>query len=177
MDWQVFLVFIKRGIEAVLTSLVSTIIFTTTISLFNSTKVSKRTKKIKPLFEKTKKYFKELCDGSFVVTPKCVKSFYTISKNCKGGYKSLLSDLCSQRGQIIKLSKYSFVSGKCMDKMLDAISIYDSIISKLSIVSQTGFDGVHVTFNEETYRDDASKDFERLDNFFQVKSPTKPRTF
>lgn len=169
MDWQVLLAFIKRGLEAVLASLVSTIIFTTTISLSNSIKVSKRTKTIKPSFEETKKHFKELCDDSFVVTPKCVRGFYTISENCKGGYRSLLSDLNSQRDQIIKLSKYSFVGGKHMDKMLDAISTYDSIIYRLSIVSTTSFNGILITFNEETYRDDASKDFAKLDSFFKVK--------
>ena len=169
MDWQVLLDFIKRGIETVLTSLVSTIIFTTTISLSNSIKVSKRTKTVKSSFEETKKHFKELCDDSFVVTPKCVRGFYTISENCKGGYRSLISDLNSQRDQIIKLSKYSFVSGKYMDKMLDAISTYDSVIYRLSIVSQTILCGMSVTFDEKTYRDDASKDFEKLDSFFKVK--------
>lgn len=169
MDWQLIIIFIKRGGDTIITSLISTVIYTGAIAIINSIKVTRRIRKIKLSFEQIKDHFKELCNGSFVITPKCVKEFYTISENYKGGYKSLLSDFDSQRSQIIKLSKYSFVKGKRMDEILDAISIYDNIIYRLAIISETNFNGIPMTFDEERYRDDASKDFEKLDKFFKIK--------
>lgn len=169
MDWQLVITFMKRGGDAIAASLISTAIYTGAIATINSIKVARRIRKIKSSFEQIKDHFKELCNGSFVITPKCIKGFYIISENYKGGYRSLLSDFDSQRSQIIKLSKYSFVKGKHMDEILDAISIYDNIIYRLTIISETNFNGIPMTFDEERYRDDASKDFEKLDKFFKIK--------
>ena len=167
MNEEIFFIFAKQGFDAITTSLISTIIFTVSISLINSIKVYRRIKKIKPQFEATKAHFKELCNGSFIITIKCIKSRYIISNNCKGGYRSLISELESQKNQLIKLSKYSFVKGRTLDDIIDIISIYEFIIYKLSIISVTEFEGEKVTYSD-TYKDDATNEINKLNNFFKL---------
>lgn len=167
MDYQTIMLFIKRGLDAVVTSLLSTFIFTTIVSICNSIKISHQIKKIAPLFKKTKTYFKELCNGTFVITPKCIENHYTISSNCMGSYKSLLSELKSQQNQLTKLSKYSFVKGKKLDDIIDAISVYDFIIYKLSIISVTEMDMKFVSYSD-TYKDDTTNEINKLNKFFKL---------
>lgn len=54
MNYGILVTFAKQGLDAIVTSLISTIIFTISISLINSIKVYRRIKKIKPQFEPTK---------------------------------------------------------------------------------------------------------------------------
>lgn len=167
MDWKTLIAFVNHGLEAIVMSLISTIVFTINISFMNSIKVYRRIKKIKPQFETTKKHFKELCDDSFIITMKCIKSYYTIADNCRGCYRSLISELESQKNQLIKLSKYSFVRGKSLDGIIDAISTYEFIIYKLSIISVTEFDGKEITYSD-TYKDDATNEIDKLNKFFKL---------
>ena len=167
MNYGILVTFAKRGLDAIVTSLISTIIFTISISLINSIKVYRRIKKIKPQFETTKKHFKELCDDSFIITIKCIKSYYTIIDNCKGGYQSLISELESQKNQLTKLSKYSFVRGRILDNIIDAISVYDSIIYRLSIILTTELNGVKIKFSD-FYKDDAKNEINKLNKFFKL---------
>lgn len=167
MDWYTIQNFLKRGLDAVATSLLSTVIFTTIVSIGNSIKASRQTKKIASLFEKTKTYFKELCDGTFVITSKCIENRYTISSKCVGTYKSLLSGLESQQNQLTKLSKYSFVRGKMLDNIIDAISVYDSIIYKLSTISVTELNGGKIKFSD-FYKDDVTNEINELNKFFKL---------
>ena len=167
MDWETLVMFAKRGFEAIVMSLISTIVFTISVSFMNSIRVYRRIKKIKPQFETTKKHFKELCGDSFIITIKCIKSYYTITDNCKGGYRSLISELESQKNQLIKLSKYSFVRGKSLDAIIDAISTYEFIIYKLAIISVTKFDGKEVTY-PDTYKDDTTNEIDKLNKFFKL---------
>ena len=167
MDCETLVMFAKRGFEAIVMSLISTIVFTISISFMNSIRVYRRIKKIKPQFETTKKHFKELCDDSFIITMKCIKSYYTIADNCRGCYRSLISELESQKNQLIKLSKYSFVRGKSLDDIIDAISTYEFIIYRLSIISVTEFDWGKVTYSD-TYKDDVTNEINKLNKFFKL---------
>lgn len=167
MDCKTLVMFAKRGFEAIVMSLISTIVFTISISFMNSIRVYRRIKKIKPQFETTKKHFKELCDDSFIITMKCIKSYYTIADNCRGCYRSLISELESQKNQLIKLSKYSFVRGKSLDDIIDAISTYEFIIYRLSIISVTEFDWGKVTYSD-TYKDDVTNEINKLNKFFKL---------
>lgn len=158
----IVLQFLKGAVDAIVASIIATIIYSKFCSINNTHKTKKMIAKIKDKYLKVKQYFLELCNNSFLITTSCLTAQYKIDYNCYGGYNSILCEIESQGNYLKKLIKYSFVKDQVLDEIIDAIDVYEWIHYNLLVIrSPLNF--------KKGFAINVQKDFEKLDKFFKIK--------